>query len=287
MVNSGPDNEVGPGRELNDNDQVVGSSRVSRRGVLRAASAVAAGGVGLSMVSGSASAGWKECPYSYSGSTPWYNLPNQSHGSFPWGTDELTLYIHGWRGSDNATDQGSEVRAGLQNNGYSGNLGSIIWDSDSANFSTAEDNADRDGQELAAMLRRNGLTFEQGTNVRLIGFSLGTRVALQCARTLASWDDQVTSLHLLGSAVPEDWIQARYWSAIESGTTRTHNFHSPNDPVLYLHPADSLGHHGTQGSSPGNYTDHDVSWVDEHCAYMHRQSSIGCLNNIVNNDPGM
>jgi PGF-CTERM protein len=142
-------------------------------------------------------------------------------------------------------------------------------------FAQAEENADEDGQKLATWLRNNA----RDRTVRLVGYSLGTRVALSAVDALDGETVDLASVSLLGPAVPGSAVCADSGYDL-SAARAVFGYRSTNDQVLcrafagYLQlfsDADppALGCAGPDCDTlAANFVDRNVSEsIDNHCAY--------------------
>ncbi len=269
---------------------------VGRRGVLKLA---AAGVVGTAAVSQPVAAGDKsadnaDAPSDFprvttrdhfdgdanliNGETEWsYSVD----GSWPfWGEEELTLFVHGWRSSDEEDqdiDAGYENRLAMEDAGYTGSTAVFSWDSDKGGgldggWGDAKDIAERNGKKLANFCQ--WYAQEYGVGIRLIAHSLGARVTVYALRTIASAygiSDLFESVTLVGGAIEKDdpsmdagWSDDEFGPEIEYATKQFDNFHSYDDWILedvyYVREAEeAVGEVGIQYTAPDNYTDFDVT----------------------------
>lgn len=206
---------------------------------------------------------------------------------------EIALFVHGFLLSEpQASTSFDIVRNTLRQNGYDHPLVGFTWDSDRV---TAIDDwyptvaiAALNGKRLAAFL--TGYRRENpGTEVRLVGHSLGARVVLSALESLAdSNSETVENVALLGAAVDDEtpgrWV-GRYGDAVANGADSVTNYHSRNDDRLLSYTVAQwdvpLGRRGADGRPPANYTDRDVSFVESHLAYY--REGVGCLDLAVRN----
>ena len=270
-----------------------------RRGVLRAAGA-AVGGVGVfGAVSGTVTAGDKgadnaDAPQDFprvttrdhfdedanliNGQTEW-SYATDGHWPF-WGEEELTLFVHGWRSSDEEDediDAGYECRLALEAAGYTGSTAVFSWDSDKGDsldggWSDAKAIAKRNGRKLANFVQ--WYTNEYGVGARLIAHSLGARVTIYALQSL---DDDyglgnaLRSVTFVGGALEKDsvawdagWGDEEFGDHIASATEQFDNFHSYDDDILeniffVRETEEAVGEVGAQYTPPSNYTDFDVT----------------------------
>lgn len=145
------------------------------------------------------------------------------------------------------------------------------------NFAESESNADTDGKKLARWLESN---FADRT-VRIVGYSLGTRVALRALTELDGDAVDLASVSLMGAAVPASKLCSNDGGFDLSAANAVFSYHSGNDAVIcdtysaylsvFADPSPpALGCKGTacDGSPPENLVTRDVSdTVGDHCAY--------------------
>jgi esterase/lipase superfamily enzyme len=289
----------------------------SRRAVLRGTGVAIAGGIGLTATSGTAAAissrDDADAPDDFPRvSTRGHfdadaNLINgeketsyQQEGDFTGlGDETLTLFIHGWRASEEDALNGAyETQLALEQNGYGGDVASYTWDADEGDsvdlgWADAKDIAEKNGKKLANVV--TDWNNQQGTDVRLIAHSLGARVTIFTMKSLEEdfgAADAVKSATLLGGAVEEDdvsldagWFDSEYGSNIEYAAEQFDNFYDDDDPVLeYVYETrefeDAVGEKGCDGPQPANYTDVDVTdEVEKHGDYYKRD--IGIVDQVV------
>lgn len=288
----------------------------TRRTFLRAASATAVGGGLVGVSTGTAVAGNKGCgaenvaaPNDFprvstrdhfdedanliNGETEWsYDVA----GSWPqWGED-LTLFVHGWRSSDEddePIDAGQECTNALRAAGYDGATAVYSWDSDKGDsidigWASAKDIAERNGKKLANFCQ--WYAGEHGATVRLIAHSLGGRVVMYALQTLEEAygaRDLLASVSLVGAAVEKDspsmdagWLDEEFGDHIEFAVGRLDNFHSYDDGILnnvfrLRETEEAVGEVGIQYEAPDNYTDFDVTdEIDCHRNYYKEEEGI-------------
>jgi pimeloyl-ACP methyl ester carboxylesterase len=317
---------MGNGVEGSSTDEVRSddAASVGRRTFVRAATLTAVGATGLTATTGTAAAGdlvdgegdIAEAPDDFprvstrdhfdddadliNGESEWsYDVEGSWPGS--WGEDTLTLFVHGWRNSDEDDqdiDGGYECQLALEENGYGGDTAVFTWDSDKGDsldlgWADAKDIAERNGKKLANFTQ--WYTNEHGVDVRWIGHSLGARVIIFALESLDEdydMEDVVTSVSLLGGAVEEDdvsldagWFDSEYGDHIEAAAEQFDNFYADDDEVLeYIYETrefeDSVGEKGCDGPQPSNYTDHDVNdIVPTH--YDYYTTEEGCMDQVV------
>ncbi|WP_040527650.1 DUF726 domain-containing protein [Gordonia paraffinivorans] len=133
---------------------------------------------------------------------------------------------------------------------------------------TAKVRADRTGVALAGILARTEIP-----SYHLVGHSLGARVMITAAETLATQQGspRIDTIHVLGAAIGRkgDWRKLN-----DAVSNKVHNYYSSNDQVLgYAYKfaqggSVAAGHAGFRTSYP-NIVDHDVSdIVNGHSEYF-------------------
>ena len=210
------------------------------------------------------------------GETEWsYDV----EGSWPfWGDEELTVFVHGWRSSDEEDediDAGYECRLALEAAGYGGSSAVFTWDSDKGDsvdlgWADAKEIAERNGKKLANFLQ--WYTNEHGVEARLIAHSLGARVSIYALQTLdEAYDESIASVTFVGGAIEKDSVSLdaglfdeEFGDHIAAATDRFDNFHSENDGILeniffVRETEEAVGEVGAQYTPPANYTDFDVT----------------------------
>ncbi|SIS11633.1 alpha/beta fold hydrolase [Natronorubrum thiooxidans] len=285
-----------------ESDGETNSATVSRRRVLRTTAATAVGAGGLAGATGSASASeftgcddWEKPPAEYLELDLTSGNPTASNIDALEGEEEVVVFVHGWYGLEESTAQAYTLQATLKANDYDVPVVAASWDADTPNYWRAEDDAETAGERLASWLEADHIDLED-TTVRLVGHSLGGRV---CLETLTALEEEpVETVALVGTAADDDSVctDGTYTDGIETGARAVYNYHSENDDsVCYgygvVSLSSGLGCGGTDcssglitddsGSTPGNYTDVDVTdEVDDHCDYT--KPDRGCVPQIVN-----
>ncbi|MFB6189416.1 MAG: DUF726 domain-containing protein [Halapricum sp.] len=266
---------------------------MSRRSVLKGAATGTIALTGTAAFSGTASAG--SC-LGLNGSEVPDSFPMIEDGSvsgdFPWSADELVIFVHGWMEelSGDASGQAYATKLALDQTSYSGEVAGFKYPSN-AGWYTAKDLAEDHGRAFADWLSAY-MNDHPGTTVRIVCHSLGARTSLACLDELQNRDESVTSLTLLGAAVPADSVTEYWWGegdwndAVEYGADEVDNFRSDNDSVLeYIYSlaewgTEALGEQGAEGDEADNYEDHDVTdTVGDHCEYF--QPDTGCMGDVV------
>jgi hypothetical protein len=217
--------------------------------------------------------------------------------------DDMTVFIHGWRDTqdddearaDNAAKL-KEADRELRSSGYGGTVVGYEWDAhrgDSLDFGWQDASriAERNGPKLARFVREYHER-RPSTEIRLASHSLGTLVLVRCLEELdgsdgwAHNDPGITTIHPFGAAVDDDRPTSAHpatSAAIDRQVAAAHNYFSKKDTVLAAayEPRESeraLGRHGSDPNyeSPANYTDHDVteSVGTDHSGYLENASDL-------------
>lgn len=200
-------------------------------------------------------------------------------------TSELVIYIHGY---DTSPEVGRRLAATFEAalSEESPPVVAAPWrathdqeatttEEEGEKFAEAEANASEDGQKLAAWLRDNA----GERTVRLVGYSLGARVAVSAVDALADSTVDLASVSLLGPALPGGSLCADGEYDLEAARA-VFSYRSENDAVicedftgyLTLVSEDSPPALGCQGPDcdelAANVVDRDVTeTIDDHCAY--------------------
>lgn len=206
-------------------------------------------------------------------------------------SSEVVVYVYGY---DTPPDAGRRLVAtfqrALEENGYTEPVVGVQWRAqppEDGGFAESVGQADEDGRKLAEWLADS---FGDRT-VRLVGYSLGTRVALRTVTELDGDAVDIDSLSLLGPAVPALSVCPDGEFDL-SATRAAFAYHSENDRVIceayegFLGFSDSgeppaLGCTGADCDSPqANFAGRDVTeTIDTHCAYSFRE--VGVVDDIV------
>ena len=224
-------------------------------------------------------------------------------GSWPfWGEEELTLFVHGWRSSDEEDqdiDAGYENRLAMEAAGYGGSTAVFSWDSDKGDsldlgWADAKDIAERNGKKLANFCQWYANEYDVG--IRLIAHSLGARVTMYALRTLTNAygeSNLFRSVTLLGGAIEKDdpsmdagWFDDEFGPEIEFATQQLDNFHSYDDGILenifYARETEeAVGEVGIQYTAPDNYTDFDVTAEIGEAHKNYYKEDEGIMNQVV------
>jgi hypothetical protein len=269
----------------------------TRRRILQATSTAAVGAVGVTAVSGTASAGevkdcgdWPESPHAY----PTVDLTQEQPDSLGLEADEICVYAHGWNGMETSHDQTHALELALQEEDYHETMVAARWDADTANFWGAESNADEAGVRLGRWLRAE-YGEDSSTTIRLVGHSLGGRLLLNTLDELAG-DVVVDTASLLGAAVEDDSVceDGRFADGIRDSAADVYSYHSnEDDTVCWLYEFSTIesglgcagadcGGWFSDGETPANYADVDVTdSVPGHCEYFRHDRTAGCAGRIV------
>lgn len=203
------------------------------------------------------------------------NLPEAS---------ELVVYLHGF----NTTPEDGRKLAATFETALPADAPPVVaapWRAvpaeENGGFELAEQQADEDGQKLAAWLAANA----QDRTIRVVGYSLGTRTTLSAVDALAGEDIDLASVSLLGSAVPGAQVCAGQGYDL-SAARAVFSYRSENDRVLcaafagYLLSSDAdppaVGCNGPECEDLAeNFVDRDVSeTIDNHCAYSYPEVGV-------------
>ena len=192
--------------------------------------------------------------------------------------DELLVHVHGWKNKDetDAFDAFENASEYLHAAGYDGDVIGWWWDSD-CDWSTSKDNAWWNGKKLAHFVRDYRFLHGNDPTVRIMGHSLGVRVALSFAYYLeehgVTWE-AVRSMHLPGGAVPWDWPDHENLAAgLTDAVGATFNYFNEDDSVLGWGAYKwaeaggyALGKYGSENGGTCNFHDHDVTdwWGSGH-----------------------
>lgn len=287
---------------------------MSRRDVLRGATAVGAGMTGATAATGGAQGGsltggcltdWpteSDRRIDVSGDDPAESATVPDSG-------DLLLYVHGLFGEDlldsvniNGANQATALRQALEDE-FEDREGSVpetavaMWDS-TTTWTVAKWRADGAGRTLAQWLDRNEGRYD---SITLVGHSLGARVILSALNSVST--ATVDSVALLGAAVNPDTICEEYKAGIERNVAgKVYNYHSDDDTIVcYIYAirewTSALGCSGRDcgggwfwsGSDPpANYEGVDVSGtVQGHCQYYRPDteefSGDNCVEELVEN----
>lgn len=264
------------------------SQPLSRRGMLKAATASAVGATGLSAVSGTAAAG-KDlgCDYDFPSAPSWLGEvepENRNFHEWPWGTTDVTIFVHGFTNQNGGRNYAYEVYRRVSDQGYGGNVVACDWNAGDSwdDWYSAKNHAIDAGQDLADILNDYGWTAEHGVNVNLVAHSLGGKFALECVRHLQGHHGHsINTVNLLGAAVWDEQPSERFYDGIAYGTRYTHNYYSENDDVLgTVYQSAEFGRHacgytGARAGAPSNWIEHDMTnRIHQHCQYMDYDAGV-------------
>jgi len=170
--------------------------------------------------------------------------PFTTEGAIPGITDtcasEVMIVVHGFNNSeDKAMNRFGVARQSLLKNDYKGAVVGFSWDADTqydpysmTGYRTGREHALDAGIRLAraieAMKEKCPLM-----KVRVIGYSMGARVALE---SLLTTKTTIDSIHLVGAAIDNEEVELgkRYGAAIERSAGRVFNYFSREDSKLGL-----------------------------------------------------
>lgn len=272
-------------------------SRFTRRRVLAGAGTLGAvgvgGAVGLNWLAGDDTCEeWPDQPETFPEVAVVDDEPTTTDLEPIADADEVAIYVHGWNGRQVSTNQALEFERALADADYDEPVLSVAWPADSSIYWRAEGRTSTAGERLAAWLESADAVAE--TTIRLVGHSLGGRVALE---TLLHLEDRtLETVALLGTAADDDDVcqNGRFGSAIGSHAEAVYNYHSVNDEAVcrgydLQSLSSGLGCGGSDCTGgllddpsvvPETYTDRDVTdTVAEHCAYQRHER--GCVPQLV------
>jgi pimeloyl-ACP methyl ester carboxylesterase len=239
------------------------------------------------------------------------DIPGLVPGTAP--PDDLVIVIHGFNNSPKvAAGQFDLARMSLLSDNYSGAIVGFSWDADTelepwsaSGFHECRRNACGNGPKLARFVMEYKARCPN-TRVHIIGYSIGSRLALETAlalysdRAFAATDTKIDSIFLVGAAVgnEEVRIDEKYGPAIESRVGILYNFYSTKDRVLgTLYPLKesniALGITNIENPDlvPSNYVSVDVAnelrVVDQAGAVSDQNLGTDHLNCLgIQNDQG-
>lgn len=180
--------------------------------------------------------------------------------------EDLIIVVHGFNNSpEKALNRFGVAQQALQQNGYKGSVVGFSWDADTqldpfsaTGYRTAKAHTEGSGPALAALI--DAVKFAcPDMKVRLIGYSMGARLALEA---LLHGKSKVDAIYLVGAAVDNEEVEIgeRYGRAIEGRAGKVVNYFSPEDSKLgsffALKEGDrALGKHDIEhrGRSPRNF----------------------------------
>ena len=171
-------------------------------------------------------------------------IPFRAEGAIPGLTDacanEVMIVVHGFNNSeDKAMNRFGVARQSLLKNDYKGDVVGFSWDADTQHdpysmtgYKQGREHAVDAGIRLAraidAMKEQCPLM-----KVRVIGYSMGARVALESLLTVKT---PVDSIHLVGAAIDNEEVELgkRYGEAIVRAAGIVFNYFSREDSKLGL-----------------------------------------------------
>ncbi len=218
----------------------------------------------------------------------------ETRGTIPWDADEVAVVAHGWLADRELAQRTYDTAsAGLRAAEYDVPVVGFEWDADTGihDWGPAREIARRNGRKLAAFLR-DLRESSPGVTIRLLGHSLGARIALLALQEFerAGITDAVESVDLFGAAVDNETVTVggAYHSAMRSVAREVDNYYSANDGILKwaYSPARldlAVGLNGASGAVPLVYEDHDVTdRVPGHVDYFLPDSpDQGCAPLVV------
>lgn len=202
-------------------------------------------------------------------------------GEMPHSETEVMVVVHGLNNSEvKGVNRFGLARESLAHNGYQGVVIGFSWDGatnwdpfGATGYRIAKHNAMANGPKLARFLidlqERN-----PGASIRVIGYSMGARLAAEAVLALdtdpafAGSKFKVASVHLVGAAIDNEQLQVGglYGDAIERRVGTFFNYYSPSDSKLgkYYPPLEAdraVGRHDLEDRerAPRNYVSRDVS----------------------------
>lgn len=188
--------------------------------------------------------------------------------------DDLMIVIHGFNNRrEKAMNRFGVARQSLRRSGYRGVVIGFSWDADTQHdpfsmtgYHQGRDQAVANGPMLAAAIESLKRACPQ-MKVRLIGYSMGARLALETLLALKSHPGIVDSVHLVGAALDNEEAQTdgRYGPGMRAAR-HVVNYFSPEDSKLGLYfwakEGDrALGKADLENSAakPKNYSSHNVA----------------------------
>jgi pimeloyl-ACP methyl ester carboxylesterase len=202
-------------------------------------------------------------------------------GEMPQGATEVMVVVHGLNNTEvKGVNRFGLARESLSHNGYEGAVVGFSWDGatnwdpfGATGYRIAKHNAVANGPKLARFLidlqERN-----PGASIRVIGYSMGARLAAEAVLALdtdpafANSTFKVASVHLVGAAIDNEQLQVGdlYGGAIERRVGTFFNYYSPSDSKLgkYYPPLEAdraVGRHDLEDRErePRNYVSHNVA----------------------------
>lgn len=207
------------------------------------------------------------------------SIPGLSPGVPP--AADILIVVHGLNNTPTkAVNRFGLARESLQHDGYRGVVigfswdGSTNWDPYGATgYRKAKHNAIANGTKLAQFVA-DLQKANPGASIRLLGYSMGARLAVEAIYALdqdprfARSAVRVATAHLVGAAIDDEALQTdhRYGPAIARRCLRFFNYYSPVDsklgkyfPAMEMHRA--LGRRDLEHPdlAPANYASRDVS----------------------------
>lgn len=194
-----------------------------------------------------------------------------ANGSLPI-VDHLFVFVHGFLASDETADEpASDVRESLASGGYDPDAAVAVSWPTVLNYDQAGGIDDAEIGDVVAGLVED---FDDagGGAIRLVGHSLGARIAFETLASL-SGGSEIETVVTLGAAADGSEVCGDPWNDALDRACAVRNYHSRNDQSVgsaYGGSGDTaLGAAGAGCDPAGNYTDVDVTdAVDTHSAYL-------------------
>ena len=161
--------------------------------------------------------------------------------------DEAVIFCHGWRNyaSEPAEQNFRVVEEALNEEGFEESFVSWRWNSELP-WRTAIKSAEKEGERLADYAEK--FYDQNGAELHVIGYSLGSKVIMEAQRELAKRDKAFDSIHLMAGAVKSSDIREKslYHKCLEN--SQIFNYRNPRDLTLgFLFPlSNSVGKQGLE-----------------------------------------
>jgi len=226
--------------------------------------------------------GYTEYEYDVEGTIPGY-----TDGRSP---EEILFWPNAWdKSREDVNRRFPNYVDSLERAGYDGPSVVFEWPSDDPAYLwlvTAE-KARRAGRKFGQFLQDYRRQNPE-TTIRVVGFSLGSTVALSAGGSLhdRGWDGEVDQLALLGAATGDEELSldGEYGPGCRAVYGEVDSFYKTDDSTLSRQFAivernGALGTAGIEGPPPENYEEHQVDWVDGHDLYWSYER--GCIRSVV------